>query len=117
MTHSADLVPVFSFGENDIYQQMPNEKGTLVYEFQKRFQSIFGFTLPLFHGRGILNCAHIVFVPFALITMLTMFRRQPWSNALSEANSLRQYVTSILPYPLILHSKACAVSSWTPDFL
>jgi hypothetical protein len=49
-------VPVFSFGENDIYQQMPNEKGTWIYAFQKRFQSLFGFTLPLFHGRGILNC-------------------------------------------------------------
>jgi hypothetical protein len=47
---------VFSFGENDIYQQMPNEKGTWIYAFQKRFQSLFGFTLPLFHGRGILNC-------------------------------------------------------------
>ncbi|PPQ70844.1 hypothetical protein CVT24_001051 [Panaeolus cyanescens] len=53
--HGADLVPVFSFGENDIYQQMPNEKGTLVYRFQRKFQSIFGFTLPFFHGRGLLN--------------------------------------------------------------
>jgi 2-acylglycerol O-acyltransferase 2 len=34
---------------------MPNEKGTIVYAFQKRFQALFGFTLPLFHGRGILN--------------------------------------------------------------
>ncbi|KAF8548717.1 DAGAT-domain-containing protein [Imleria badia] len=53
--HGADLVPVFSFGENDIYEQMPNEKGTTVYALQKRFQSMFGFTLPLFHGRGLLN--------------------------------------------------------------
>ncbi|KAH9951101.1 DAGAT-domain-containing protein [Amylocystis lapponica] len=62
---SADLVPVFSFGENDasrftcislaIYQQMPNEKGTTVYTLQKKFQNMFGFTLPLFHGRGLLN--------------------------------------------------------------
>ncbi|KAI0923609.1 hypothetical protein AcW1_006514 [Taiwanofungus camphoratus] len=53
--HGADLVPVFSFGENDIYQQMPNEKGTTVYKLQKKFQNVFGFTLPLFHGRGLLN--------------------------------------------------------------
>ncbi|GJE99276.1 DAGAT-domain-containing protein [Phanerochaete sordida] len=53
--HGADLVPVFSFGENDIYNQMPNEKGTTVYALQKKFQSVFGFTLPLFHGRGLLN--------------------------------------------------------------
>ncbi|TFY82552.1 hypothetical protein EWM64_g1461 [Hericium alpestre] len=68
----ADLVPVFSFGENDvsvfrpirsdcaylrhqIYQQMPNEKGTTVHSLQKKFQNVFGFTLPLFHGRGLLN--------------------------------------------------------------
>ncbi|PPQ85401.1 hypothetical protein CVT25_006397 [Psilocybe cyanescens] len=53
--YGADLVPVFSFGENDIYQQMPNEKGTTVYALQRKFQSMFGFTLPLFHGRGLLN--------------------------------------------------------------
>ncbi|KAF8579951.1 DAGAT-domain-containing protein [Ramaria rubella] len=53
--YGADLVPVFSFGENDIYQQMPNAKGTTVYSLQKKFQSVFGFTLPLFHGRGLLN--------------------------------------------------------------
>ncbi|KAI0034470.1 DAGAT-domain-containing protein [Vararia minispora EC-137] len=53
--HGADLVPVFSFGENDIYQQMPNEPGTSVYALQNRFKNLFGFTLPLFHGRGLLN--------------------------------------------------------------
>ncbi|KZS94498.1 DAGAT-domain-containing protein [Sistotremastrum niveocremeum HHB9708] len=53
--HGADLVPVFSFGENDIYSQMPNERGTWVYSLQKQFQKMFGFTLPLFHGRGLLN--------------------------------------------------------------
>ncbi|KDN49573.1 putative diacylglycerol acyltransferase type 2b [Tilletiaria anomala UBC 951] len=59
----ADLVPVFSFGENDIFQQLSNEKGTAVYAFQKRFQSVFGFTLPLFHGRGIFNY-HLGLLPY-----------------------------------------------------
>jgi len=48
-------VPVFSFGENDIYDQLSNEKGTTIYKMQKNFQRIFGFTLPLFHGRGLLT--------------------------------------------------------------
>jgi 2-acylglycerol O-acyltransferase 2 len=76
----ADLVPVFSFGENDvrvalcaslqadpqIYDQLfvltmcvlrgtdgrSNHKGSFVYSVQKKFQKIFGFTLPLFYGRG-----------------------------------------------------------------
>lgn len=41
----ADLVPVFSFGENDIFEQMSNERGTRLYGLQKKFQSFFGFTL------------------------------------------------------------------------
>ncbi|WVQ73628.1 hypothetical protein IAR50_003208 [Cryptococcus sp. DSM 104548] len=53
----ADLVPVFSFGENDIYAQLSvaNEKGSMVYKLQKKFQKAFGFTLPLFYGRGLFN--------------------------------------------------------------
>jgi 2-acylglycerol O-acyltransferase 2 len=51
--NGASLVPVFSFGENDIYSQLVNEEGTKIHRFQKTFQKIFGFTLPLFHGRGI----------------------------------------------------------------
>ncbi|GFZ47336.1 diacylglycerol O-acyltransferase [Saitozyma sp. JCM 24511] len=51
----ADLVPVFSFGENDIYDQLANDKGSMVWRLQKRFQKMFGFTLPLFYGRGIFN--------------------------------------------------------------
>ncbi|KAH8833335.1 diacylglycerol acyltransferase-domain-containing protein [Flagelloscypha sp. PMI_526] len=53
--HGADLVPVFSFGENDIFHQMPNQPGTSVHKLQKKFQALFGFTLPLFHGRGLFN--------------------------------------------------------------
>lgn len=55
MRNGADLVPVFSFGENDIFEQIANDKGTTLYAIQKRFQKAFGFTLPLFHGRGIFN--------------------------------------------------------------
>ncbi|WVW79500.1 hypothetical protein I302_101469 [Kwoniella bestiolae CBS 10118] len=51
----ADLVPVFSFGENDIYEQLANAKGSWVYTLQKNFQKMFGFTLPLFYGRGLFN--------------------------------------------------------------
>ncbi|CAO1628003.1 unnamed protein product [Parajaminaea phylloscopi] len=53
--NGADLVPIFAFGENDIYEQLANQKGTKLYTLQKKFQAIFGFTLPLFHGRGVFN--------------------------------------------------------------
>nr|AIM47579.1 diacylglycerol acyltransferase [Rhodotorula diobovata] len=51
----AYLVPVFSFGENDIFNQLSNERGTRLYKLQKRFQAVFGFTLPIFFGRGLFN--------------------------------------------------------------
>ncbi|GJN92241.1 hypothetical protein Rhopal_005271-T1 [Rhodotorula paludigena] len=51
----ADLVPVFSFGENDIFGQLSNARGTRLYKLQKRFQAVFGFTLPIFFGRGLFN--------------------------------------------------------------
>jgi 2-acylglycerol O-acyltransferase 2 len=51
----ADLVPVFAFGENDIFDQADNRPGTKLRSFQKQFQSVFGFTTPFFHGRGVFN--------------------------------------------------------------
>ncbi|KAF8324328.1 diacylglycerol acyltransferase [Cantharellus anzutake] len=51
--NGADLVPVFAFGENDVFEQLKNEKGSTIYSIQTKFQKLFGFTLPLFHGRGL----------------------------------------------------------------
>ncbi|KAJ1963463.1 diacylglycerol O-acyltransferase 1 [Dimargaris xerosporica] len=53
--HGASLVPTFTFGENDIYDQVDNEDGSLLRDIQRKTQSYFGFTTPLFHGRGIFN--------------------------------------------------------------
>lgn len=53
---SVDLIADTALTVIQIYRQMANEKGTTVYALQKKFQSVFGFTLPLFHGRGLLNC-------------------------------------------------------------
>ncbi|KAF8384207.1 hypothetical protein PRIPAC_73349 [Pristionchus pacificus] len=51
----AHLVPCFGFGENDLYLQAANEKGTFLRQFQTWFKNIAGFSPPLFHGRGIFN--------------------------------------------------------------
>jgi 2-acylglycerol O-acyltransferase 2 len=52
----ASLVPVLSFGENDMFKQVKNEDGSFIRTFQKKTQQILGFTFPLFYGRGIFNC-------------------------------------------------------------
>ncbi|CAO3680882.1 unnamed protein product [Rhizopus stolonifer] len=54
--HQAPLVPVFSFGENDLYEQVESVKGSILFKLQKKFQDIVGWTMPLFHARGIFNC-------------------------------------------------------------
>lgn len=61
--HNASLVPVFSFGENDLYEQVDNSKGSALWKVQKKMQSLLGFTLPLFHARGIFNCKSISSYP------------------------------------------------------
>ncbi|KAI9290244.1 diacylglycerol acyltransferase type 2B [Umbelopsis sp. AD052] len=61
--NGASLVPIFSFGENDIYEQYDNKKGSLIWRYQKWFQKITGFTVPLAHARGIFNY-NAGFIPF-----------------------------------------------------
>ncbi|MDP2438913.1 MAG: hypothetical protein Q8P67_24470, partial [archaeon] len=55
--HGAALVPVLSFGENDLFAQVPNPKGSGIRGFQERVKSLFGFSPPVFHGRGVFNYA------------------------------------------------------------
>ncbi|XP_041865272.1 2-acylglycerol O-acyltransferase 2 [Melanotaenia boesemani] len=53
MEHGAHLVPVFSFGENELFDQVTNPRGTWLRWIQERLQSVMGISLPLFHARGI----------------------------------------------------------------
>merc|ERR1712086_165514 len=48
----ASLVPVISFGENETFSQY---KGGLARKVQKFFMDLMGFSIPLFHGRGVFN--------------------------------------------------------------
>ncbi|XP_067412611.1 2-acylglycerol O-acyltransferase 2-B-like [Emydura macquarii macquarii] len=53
LKHGAALVPVFSFGENELFHQVPNPRGSLVRAVQERLQKLMGLALPLFHARGV----------------------------------------------------------------
>ncbi|KAM9111578.1 2-acylglycerol O-acyltransferase 2-B-like [Pangshura tecta] len=53
LQHGAALVPVFSFGENELFHQVPNPRGSLVRAVQERLQKLLGLALPLFHARGV----------------------------------------------------------------
>ncbi|KAL8936374.1 MAG: hypothetical protein Q9216_004964 [Gyalolechia sp. 2 TL-2023] len=51
----ADLVPVLAFGENDLYDQVTSESHPFVHKMQMLVKKCMGFTIPLFHARGVFN--------------------------------------------------------------
>ena len=52
---SADLVPIYSFGESDIYDQVPSPRGSKLRKVQTFIKNIIGFAPALFKGRGFFN--------------------------------------------------------------
>ncbi|CAJ0942245.1 unnamed protein product, partial [Mesorhabditis belari] len=48
------LVPVFNFGENDLYSQQENQQGSRLRSIQGKIKSWCGFAPPLLHGCGLL---------------------------------------------------------------
>ncbi|NXV56937.1 MOGT2 acyltransferase, partial [Molothrus ater] len=53
LKYGTPLVPVFSFGENELFQQVPNPPGSRLRRLQARLQRLLGVALPLFHARGV----------------------------------------------------------------
>ncbi|XP_063111678.1 2-acylglycerol O-acyltransferase 2-like [Cavia porcellus] len=53
LTHGASLVPIFSFGENDLFHQVQNFSGSWLRRVQNQLQEIIGLSFPLLYGRGI----------------------------------------------------------------
>lgn len=51
----ADLVPVLAFGENELYDQFQADGHPLIHKFQMIVKKALGFTVPLFHARGVFN--------------------------------------------------------------
>lgn len=51
----ADLVPVLAFGENDLYDQVTSDSHPFVHKMQMLVKKCMGFTIPLFHARGVFN--------------------------------------------------------------
>lgn len=51
----ADLVPVFGFGENDIYEQLDPHLHPWINKIQLLVKKLMGWTVPIFHARGIFN--------------------------------------------------------------
>lgn len=55
LRNGADLVPVLGFGENELYEQVKSETHPHIHKIQMLIKKLVGFTVPLFHARGVLN--------------------------------------------------------------
>ncbi|KAI1920245.1 diacylglycerol O-acyltransferase 1 [Ophidiomyces ophidiicola] len=51
----ADLVPVLAFGENELYKQVASDQHPIIHKVQLLVKRTMGFTIPLFHARGVFN--------------------------------------------------------------
>ncbi|XP_070605653.1 LOW QUALITY PROTEIN: 2-acylglycerol O-acyltransferase 2-A-like [Erythrolamprus reginae] len=61
--NGTSLVPMFSFGENELFDQVENPKGSWLRWTQERLQKVMGVSLPLFHARGIFQYT-FGFIPY-----------------------------------------------------
>ncbi|KAG0370773.1 MAG: diacylglycerol acyltransferase type 2A [Linnemannia gamsii] len=55
LVNGASLVPTLAFGENDLYEIFNNTRTSKTYRLQQLIKKLFGFTLPMFNGRGVFN--------------------------------------------------------------
>ncbi|XP_046408238.1 2-acylglycerol O-acyltransferase 2-A-like isoform X2 [Ischnura elegans] len=53
MQTGASIVPVFSFGETDVYDQISNPEGSILRTIQEKMRKVIGLAPVLFLGRGI----------------------------------------------------------------
>ncbi|KAI5848977.1 diacylglycerol acyltransferase-domain-containing protein [Tricharina praecox] len=51
----AGVVPVLSFGENDLYEQVVPRADGWIHRMQIAVKKTLGFTVPLIHARGVFN--------------------------------------------------------------
>ncbi|XGW20783.1 hypothetical protein V3C99_004065 [Haemonchus contortus] len=59
----ASLVPVYTFGENDIYDQIEVQEGSMLYQFQMWVKRHVGVTVPIFYGTGLFQL-NFGFLPY-----------------------------------------------------
>jgi len=52
LQHGVHLVPIYSFGENELYDQVPNRPGSTLRSLQEFMLRFAGYSMPYFFGAG-----------------------------------------------------------------
>ncbi|MBZ3884679.1 2-acylglycerol O-acyltransferase 3 [Sciurus carolinensis] len=66
LRHGASLVPVYSFGENDIFRLKAFAAGSWQHLCQVTFKRLVGFSPCIFWGRGLFSASSWGLLPFAV---------------------------------------------------
>uniref|UniRef100_A0A0R3RWR9 diacylglycerol O-acyltransferase n=1 Tax=Elaeophora elaphi TaxID=1147741 RepID=A0A0R3RWR9_9BILA len=51
----AQLVPMYCFGENELFEQVSNPEGSCLRRFQNKLRKVMKYSSPIYHGRGLLS--------------------------------------------------------------
>ena len=89
----AALVPVFSFGENDIYDQHDNAPGSKLRIFQDLIKKWTGITPPIIQGRGFFQYSYGIIPrrhPITTVIGTPIETTQHVSPTEEEVNGLHQ---------------------------
>jgi len=100
----ADLVPVLGFGENDIYEQISPQDHPFIHKMQLAVKKVMGFTVPLFHARGIFNY-DVGIMPYRRPMNIVVGRPV---KVIKDAKPSEQYVREI-------HEQYCRELQWIWD--
>jgi 2-acylglycerol O-acyltransferase 2 len=99
LKHGAHLVPMYNFGENKTYDQLDNRRGTRLRNFQTTFKRYFGFSAPIFFGRGIFQYS-VGLIPYRtpittvgkkLGDILDNFSKKIFQNDIFRGNFMRKF--------------------------
>eukprot|EP00070_Physeter_catodon_P024450 XP_023987530.1 diacylglycerol O-acyltransferase 2 isoform X1 [Physeter catodon] len=104
LRHGADLVPTYSFGENEVYKQVIFEEGSWGRWVQKKFQKYIGFAPCIFHGRGLFSSDTWGLVPYSK-PITTVGSRWHYCPPSAQPASSRGGLFS--PPPSLPHSDSC----------
>lgn len=96
----ADLVPVLAFGENELYNQFEPATHPWIHNLQLLLKRTFGFTVPLFHARGVFNY-DVGLIPYrrpinVVVGKPIMVQRQAKPDAKYIDELHRQYVAELV---------------------
>jgi hypothetical protein len=58
LQNGSHLVPIYCFGENDIYDQINNPEGSGLRKFQNKVLELFTFAPAFFTGRGVFQYSY-----------------------------------------------------------